>query len=344
MAAGARVALVSCVAACTVVALAATAVAAGAEVAWRRLPQGFPAPVVPADNPVSAERVMLGEQLFGDRRLSVTGEHACVSCHDPVHAFTDRQPRSIGAQGQRLRRNAPSILYSAWNPSLGWDSPGSRSLESQMLIPLFASHPVELGLAGVEARVLALLQADASMRQRFEEAFPGERDPVTMDNVIRAIASFERTLGEGSSAFDRYVFEADRDGMSPSAMRGLDLFFGGQAGCSGCHSGMAFSGSLRSVEQPDAEPGFADNGHGTEGPARVPSLRNVAVTGPYMRDGALPTLAAVIDHYDRGSSGGMQPSSPPLPALHLTAEQKADLQAFLESLTDRPFEGLLSRP
>jgi cytochrome c peroxidase len=270
----------------------------------------------------------------------VTGEYACVSCHDPVHAFTDRQPRAVGALGQRLRRNAPSILYSAWNPSLGWDLPGSPTLEKQMLTPMFGKQPVELGLSGIEARVLAQLQADGALRSRFEEAFPGEHQPVTMDNVIRAIASFERSLGEGSSAFDRYVFEADRSGMSPSALRGLELFFNSRLGCVDCHSGMAFSGALRSAAQPDAPPRFADNGHGTEGLARVPSLRNVAVTAPYMRDGALPTLAAVIDHYDRGSPA----VQPPLPALHLTAGEKADLQAFLESLTDRPYEALLSRP
>jgi cytochrome c peroxidase len=306
----------------------------------RPLPPGFPAPLVPADNPMNPARVTLGEQLFGDRRLSVTGEYACVSCHDPVRAFSDAQPRAVGALGDKLRRNAPSILYSAWNPSLGWDPPGSPALEKQMLTPLYGKHPVELGLSGIESRVLAQLQADGALRSSFEEAFPGERQPVTLDNVVRAIASYERSLGEGSSAFDRYVFDADRSGMGPSALRGLELFFNSRLGCVDCHSGMAFSGSLRSVAQPDEAPRFADNGRGTEGPARVPSLRNVAVTAPYMRDGTLPTLAAVIDHYDRGSPG----VQPPLPALHLTEGEKADLQAFLESLTDRPYEALLSRP
>ncbi|MEY2854808.1 MAG: hypothetical protein RL030_1940 [Pseudomonadota bacterium] len=332
MAAGARVALVAVAMTAVGLAAAVNGVAAA--------PPGFPAPLVPADNPMSPARVALGEQLFGDRRLSVTGEYACVSCHDPVRAFSDAQPRAVGAQGDKLRRNSPSILYSAWNPSLGWDPPGSPTLEKQMLTPLFGKHPVELGLARIESRVLAQLQADGALRSRFEEAFPGERQPLTMDNVVRAIATYERSLGEGSSAFDRYVFDADRGGMSPSALRGLELFFNSRPGCVDCHSGMAFSGSLRSVAQPDEAPRFADNGQDTEGPARVPSLRNVAVTAPYMRDGSLPTLAAVIDHYDRGSPG----VQPPLPALHLTREEKADLQAFLESLTDRPYEPLLSRP
>lgn len=309
-----------------------------AQSASPRLPPGFAAPVVPADNPMTAARIALGAQLFSDQRLSVTGSHACVSCHDPARAFTDGQPLAVGALGNRLRRNAPSIAYSAWNPSLGWDLPGSATLESQMLVPLFATHPVELGLAGNEARALAALRADRALRSGFAEAFPGEAEPVTMDNVVRAIASFERSLGEGSSAFDRYLFGGERGALGEAALRGMDLFFGERLGCTGCHSGMAFSGPLRSVEESAVEALFADNGHGgSRAPVRVPSLRNVAVTAPYMRDGALPTLAAVIDHYDRGSAA----AQPPLPALQLSEGEKADLAAFLEGLTDRPWEGLV---
>jgi cytochrome c peroxidase len=316
--------------------------AAGADGVYSRpVPPGFPAPAVPADNAMTPERIALGAQLFGDQRLSVTGQHACVSCHDPARAFADGQPLAIGALGQKLRRNAPSIAYSAWNPSLGWDPPGTATLEAQMLVPLFATHPVELGLAGSEGRVLAQLQADVALRSRFVEAFPGESQPVTMDNVIRAIASFERSLGEGSSAFDRYLFEGNREGIGEAALRGMDLFFGTRLGCADCHSGMAFSGPLRGAGEPEVEARFADNGHGSASGetalARVPSLRNVAVTAPYMRDGALPTLAAVIEHYDRGSPG----AQPPLPALRLSDGEKADLAAFLESLTDRPWEGLV---
>lgn len=289
---------------------------------------------------MSVERIALGRWLFSDQRLSVTGQYSCASCHDPARAFTDGQPVAVGAQGAKLRRNSPSILYSAWNPALGWDAPGTATLESQMLTPMFGAHPVELGLAGNEARVLATLQADKAMRDSFDAAFPGEAAPLTLENAVRAIATFERSLGEGSSAFDRYLFDSDGAGMPPAARRGLDLFFSARLNCTACHSGMAFSGALRSVREPGAEPRFADNGHGEPGRTRVPSLRNVAVTAPYMRDGALPTLAAVIDHYDRGSAR----TDPPLPPLHLTAQEKADLQAFLESLTDRPYEGLLSRP
>ncbi|MDR2215081.1 MAG: hypothetical protein LBE59_04475 [Nevskiaceae bacterium] len=307
----------------------------------RPLPPGFAAPFVPADNPMSAARAALGAQLFADRRLSVTGDYACISCHDPARAFTDGQAQSVGALGQRLHRNAPSILYSAWNPSLGWDAPGNPSLETQMRIPMFATTPVELGLTGIEPQVLERLQADEALRLRFIEAFPDEPQPVTMGNVIKAIATYERSLGEASSAFDRYLFAADRSGMSKAALRGLDLFFSPRLGCTNCHSGMAFSGPLRSVEQAGVGNLYANNGHGmqaSEGAlARVPSLRNVAVTAPYMRDGALPTLAAVIDHYDRGRPDVL----PPLPALHLSRREKADLEAFLESLTDRPWEHLL---
>ena len=296
--------------------------------------------MVPQDNPLSPARVALGSLLFSDARLSVTGRHSCASCHDPVRAFTDGQPVAIGAAGARLSRNAPSILYSAWNPALGWDAPGHATLESQMLVPMFGKHPVELGLAGKAAQALAALRADPAVRDAFAAAFPGETALVTLENAVRAIASFERTLGEASSAFDRYLFLGDAGGMSPPARRGLDLFFSARLGCANCHSGMAFSGALRSVQEPEAAPRFADNGHGAAALTRVPSLRNVALTAPYMRDGTLATLAAVIDHYDGGSAR----TAPPLPALRLTAQEKADLRAFLESLTDRPYEGLLSRP
>jgi cytochrome c peroxidase len=345
MRAGAAVALasrgaVSLLMAVTAV-LAGPRVSEAGEVFTRPLPPGFAAPVVPADNPMTAARVALGEQLFADRRLSVNGEQGCVSCHDPARAFTDGRPRAIGALGQPLRRNAPSILYSAWNPALGWDAPGSATLESQMQVPLFATHPVELGLAGVESRVLAALQADEALRSRFVDAFPGEAQPVTMDNVIKAIATYERSLGEGSSAFDRYLFADDRSGFNEAALRGFDLFFSPRLGCSDCHSGMTFSGAVRSVADLGAEPQFADNGYrtgeGEGGLGRVPSLRNVAVTAPYMRDGGLPTLAAVIEHYDRGSPEAL----PPRPALHLSPQEKADLAAFLESLTDQPWVGLI---
>ena len=299
---------------------------------WRwQLSPGFIEPPVPADNPMSVAKVALGARLFAEPRLSVTGTYSCASCHEPARAYTDGRPVAIGATGSALRRNAPSILYSAWNPALGWDAPGSATLEQQMQVPLRGEHPVELGLAGIEDRKAAELAADPDYASAFAAAFPEAAQPVSFDNIVRAIAAFERSLVRADSAFDRFVFGAAGDDMSAPARRGMRLFFG-KAGCASCHQGITFSGT-----------GFATNGHAGErrSVVRVPSLRNVAVTAPYMRDGAVPTLAAVIDHYARGNLR----TSPPLPRLRLSRLDKADLQAFLLSLTDRPWAApAISRP
>lgn len=299
---------------------------------WR-LPPQLPAPAVPADNPMSRAKVDLGRQLFSDQRLSVSGMHSCASCHDSQRAFSDGQVVPRGATGEKLARNAPSIVYSAWNPALNWDAPGAATLESQMLIPMFGTHPVELGMAGIESRVEALLASDAAYGDAFRAAFPDERQPVTLANAVRALASFQRTLATADSPFDRYVFGDEREALGAAARAGMTLFFSERAGCAACHGGITFAGPVRSAATPAAQARFAANGHqGQTRPVlRVPSLRNVAVTAPYMHDGALPTLAAVIEHYDRGGEGVLEP-------LHLTDEEKASLEAFLESLTDRPFE------
>src|SRR4051812_39266526 len=158
--------------------------AAATPYAWR-LPRGFPEPAVPANNPMSAEKVALGERLFADPRLSMTGQYSCQSCHAPQHAFTDGRARSVGATGGEMRLNAPTLLNAAYSPSLGWNDDGVTSLEQQMRGPLFNQHPPELGLAGREATVEQLLVGDAGLAGEFAMAFPGEVPAVTLDNVIR---------------------------------------------------------------------------------------------------------------------------------------------------------------
>jgi cytochrome c peroxidase len=178
------------------------------------------------------------------------------------------------------------------------------------------------------------------MAQAFAVAFPGEASPVTLANAVRAIASFERTLATADSGFDRYLFGDERGALSPAAIEGMGLFFSERLGCSACHSGITFAGPVQTAAKPVA-PRFASNGHGGEQRAlvRIPSLRNVAVTAPYMRDGALASLDEVVEHYDRGAPLAAQP----LPRLGLTPHEKAGLKAFLESLTDRPYLDV-SRP
>jgi cytochrome c peroxidase len=311
-------------------ALAAAALATLAcadEYAWR-LPRGFPEPAVPADNPMSAAKVTLGMRLFSDPRLSASGRHSCESCHSPDLAFTDGLPRSRGVTGEILPLNAPTLVNVAYSPSLGWNDPAVRTLEQQMAGPLFNEHPRELGLKGREAAVEGLLAGDSAMATGFAAAFPGEERPVTLANVVRAIAAFERTLISASSPFDRYVFGGEHGALTDAQKRGMELF-SGRAGCAACHSGINFAGPWVDREVPRTEPAFADSGTGVT--VRVPTLRNVARTGPYMHDGRLATLDDVLAHYEELA---VRSSDPRLARPALTTAERHALRAFLDSLTD----------
>jgi cytochrome c peroxidase len=295
---------------------------------WQ-LPRGFPEPAVPADNRMSAAKVALGARLFADPRLSVTGKFSCQSCHAPALAFTDGQPRSRGATGELLELNAPTLLNAAYSASFGWTDSGIRTLEQQMRGPLF--HPHELGLAGREALVEDQLGADPQLARSFAAAFPGEARPVSMENVIRAIAAYERTLFAGHSAFDRYVFGGEHEALSAEQKQGMQLFFSRGTGCASCHGGINFAGPWVDREHPAASAVFADTGTGTA--VRVPTLRNLAVTAPYMHDGRFATLDAVLDHYERLAADPA--ADPRLRRAALTTDERASLAAFLAALNDR---------
>jgi cytochrome c peroxidase len=298
---------------------------------WR-LPAGFPTPAVPADNPMSDAKVSLGARLFADSRLSITGTHSCQSCHAPERAFTDGLARSRGATGETLALNAPTLLNVAYNPTLGWTDAGARTLEQQMRGPLFNEHPRELGLGGREAALERQLSGDAGMSAAFAGAFPGDGQPVSMRNVIRAIAAYERTLLSGSSAFDRYVFAGDHAALDATQKAGMQLFFSARAGCGSCHSGINFAGPWVDRENPTGNSIFADTGTGE--PVRVPTLRNVAATAPYMHDGRFASLDAVLDHYERLASEPAADTS--LRRAPLTTEERGTLRAFLLTLTESP--------
>ena len=294
------------------------------------LPRGFPEPAIPADNPMSAAKVALGKRLFSDTRLSSSVRHSCESCHSPTLAFTDGLPRSRGVTGESLPLNAPTLLNVAYNASLGWNDPAVRTLEKQMAGPLFNEHPRELGLAGREAAVEDALAGDVGMKAGFEAAFPGEHRPVTMGNVIRAIAAYERTLISASSPFDRYVFGGDMSALSDLQKRGMEVF-SGAAGCAACHSGINFSGPWVDRDAQDVEPAFADSGTGVK--VRVPTLRNVARTGPYMHDGRFATLDEVLAHYETLAATSADAS---LGRRGITTGERKALREFLDSLSDAP--------
>jgi cytochrome c peroxidase len=304
---------------------AAGAAAAPGEAYEWRLPRGFPVPAVPADNPMSDAKVALGQRLFFEPRLSVSGSHSCASCHDPAKAFTDGRARSAGATGATLPHSSMALVNVAYNVSFGWSRPDVRSLEEQMLQPLLNEHPVEMGLAGREAAVTRLLLADAAYRTAFATAFPREAAPVSFANLVKAIAAYERTLLSGNAPFDRHVFGGDHAALSADARAGLTLFYSGRTGCSACHSGFNFSGNWVDAQGATGEPSFADNGTGEK--LRVPTLRNIAMTAPYMHDGRYATLDAVLDHY---STAGPRP-------FDLDAGERRELLAFMASLTDAEF-------
>jgi cytochrome c peroxidase len=303
---------------------------------------------------MSPEKRELGRRLFYDTRLSGNSTQSCASCHQPARAFTDGLAHALGSTGQSHPRSAMSLANVAFSASLTWADPGRRSLESQARVPMENAHPVEMGLKGREIEVLARLRAEPIYRDLFGRAFPRERAPFSLSNVRKAIACFERTIFSGDSPYDRYVWKDDRTGMSEAALRGMTLFFSERTNCSKCHAGFTFGGPAVWRGGGAARPSFASNGLPLEGAGagagadpglakathrredrgrfRVPTLRNVAITGPYMHDGRFATLAEVIEHYARGSDPSNRAAL--VPGFAASEEEKRDLIAFLESLTD----------
>jgi cytochrome c peroxidase len=329
--------------------------------AWR-LPPGLPTPQVPQDNPMSTPKIELGRRLFYDTRLSGNQTFSCASCHQQARAFTDGRAQAVGSTGGLHARSTMSLTNVAYNASLGWADPSLRSLEAQMVVPMFNEHPIELGLKGHEGETVARFTRQDDER-RFRAAFPGDPTPVSLANIVKAIAAFERTLISGDSPFDRYLYRDDKSAMSPAAMRGMNLFFSERLRCAECHASFNLSGpvtydragkvellfhntGLYNVDGKGAYPA-SDRGlfdvtkSATDmGRFRAPTLRNVAVTAPFMHDGSVRTLAAAVGHY---ASGG-KPSplrSDRVRGFTLSDAQKADLVAFLESLTD---QGFLTNP
>jgi cytochrome c peroxidase len=316
------------------------------------LPRGFPTPAVPADNPMSDAKVELGRRLFSEARLSITGTYSCASCHDPARGFSDGRPVAVGATGEPLPRSAMALINVAYNISYGWTKPQLQSLEAQMLEPLLNEHPLELGLTGREQTVCAELARDPAYERAFASSFPQDAAPLSFGNIIKAIAAFERTLVSGHSPFDRYVFGGEHDAISAQAKRGMGLFYSQRAGCGSCHSGFNFDGNWRDSQGETGKASFADNGTHS-GMIRVPTLRNIAVTAPYMHDGRFPDLDAVLDHYAQvarnlraglkvGGAASMDTvadgaSATKLRSFDPSAGERSDLIAFLDSLTDEEF-------
>jgi cytochrome c peroxidase len=326
------------------------------------LPPGFPVPLVPADNPMTPAKVELGRNLFHDARLSGNGKLACSGCHDPELAYTDGRARAVGSLGAEHPRSAMSLTNVAYASTLGWDDPTLTSLEAQALVPMLNEHPVEMGIAGHEDQVLDRFRSDRAYRRLFDRAFPGSRDPFTLEHVARALASFERTLISGDSPYDRWAYRAEVDALTAEARAGARLFFSQRLACFRCHAGFNLSGNvIYAGSDPDApvfhntalynldgEGAYPETNRGVQrvtglpadmGKFRAPTLRNIALTAPYMHDGSLATLEEVLEHYAAG--GRAIPDSPlkdsRMTGFELNAAERAALIAFLNSLTDESF-------
>jgi cytochrome c peroxidase len=336
---------------------------------WR-LPPGFPEPLVPADNPMTAAKVELGRHLFYDEQLSGNGTQSCASCHEQALAFTDGLARAQGSTGELHPRSSMSLGNVAYASTLTWANPLFRDLERQALVPIFGDTPIELGL-GDQSELEARLAEHRVYQQLFEQAFPNQESPITANNAMKALASFQRTLITGGSAFDRYQYAGDASALSEAALRGHALFGGERLECFHCHVGFNFSDhthyagkaffdqpyhntGLYNVDGEGAYPELGTGVHGVSGkPAdmgrfKAPSLRNIAVTAPYMHDGSIATLSEVLDHYaaggrtiEAGPNQGDGSDSPLKSSLirgfRLSERERADVLEFLESLTDEAF-------
>jgi len=338
-------------------------------------PLGLPPVPIPEDNPQTLQKIALGEELFLDMRFSTTGEVSCATCHDPEKAFTDSPLKtSEGIEKKTGTRNAPTVINAAYFTTQFWDG-RSPSLEDQALHP--PVNPVEMGLPSHQP-ILDIVRSDPGYVAAFAEVFGVEGDGITMDHVTKAIAAFERTRVAGDSPFDRWFYAGDVGALTDQQKRGYDLFVnqGRCVSCHIIEQTQALFTDNRfhnigvGINNIQADvPELADEflqadltlsevdvevladkrtselgrfaiSHGFDdlGSFKTPTLRNVALTAPYMHDGSIATLRDVVVHYNNGGvtnegdpvndflSGGIRP-------LDLEDDQIDDLVAFMEALT-----------
>ena len=294
-------------------------------------PLGVPDPAriaYPDGRAPSRALAELGKTLFFDPRLSANRNKPCADCHDPALGFGDGHAAGTGTRGNRLSRNTPPLYNLAWAEMFFWDG-RARSLEAQALMPLVNPKEMDMPLGKLVDR----LGAVPYYVERFGALFPEGR--ITGAKIAVAIAAFERTLIVRNTAFDRYM-QGDEAALNPAAARGLAIF-AGRANCVMCHGGPNFTdGRFHNVGIGGGDPGLGRFSPGlvTRGAFKTPGLRNAALTAPYMHNGSLDTLDAVVRHYNNGGDqfGGLALEIRP---LNLTERQIADLVAFLESLTER---------
>ena len=362
----------------TMLVLACASVLASIAVAQ---PLGLPPVPIPANNPQTPEKIQLGDKLFNDKRFSSTGQVSCATCHDPNKAFTDSPlVTSEGINKLTGTRNAPTVINAAYYSLFFWDG-RSPDMEDQAQHPIV--NPVEMGLANHDP-VLQVVRTDPQYVAAFRKVFNKEPAQVTMLEVQQAIASFERTIVSGDSPFDRFYFGRDRNAINDQAKRGFNVFLdkGRCVSCHVIEQDQALFTDNRfhnigvginriqnevgrfapvflqaKAQGIDVDKAVLSDPKASElgrfavtesldeiGSFKTSSLRNIAVTAPFMHDGSLKTLRDVVEHYNNGGvtdkadpvndflSGGIRP-------LNLTEQEMTDLVAFLETLTSPQFAG-----
>ena len=295
-------------------------------------PRGLAAVPIPKDNLPTKEKIELGKQLFFDKRLSGDNTVACATCHDPKKGWSNGDKTAEGVGGQRGGRSAPTVINAAFQSFQFWDG-RAKSLEEQALGPI--ANPIEMNLPIEQA--VAKIGAIKGYQEQFQKVFG---QPVTAENIGKAIAAFERTALSGDAPFDR-VRAGDDSALSIQAWEGMQLFFG-KANCSSCHAGPNFTdnafhniGVSFTGDKPDLGRFEQTKLTGDKGSFKTPTLREIASTAPYMHDGSVATLEEVVEYYDKGGTPNEFLDEELFP-LKLNADQKAALVAFLK-------EGLSSK-
>jgi cytochrome c peroxidase len=281
----------------------------------------------PKDNPYTATKAALGKRLYFDTRLSAANVLSCASCHSPAYGWGDGQPKGVGHGMKQLGRRSPSIVNAAFGQIFMWDG-RAASLEEQALGPIKTDVEMNLPID----QLLARLNGIAEYGPIFQAAFPGVG--ISPESIAKAIATYERTVVSGRAPFDSWI-EGEETAISAEAKRGFVLF-NTKAGCAECHSGWSFTDdSFHDIGLRDADIGrgkFLPTVVKMQQAFKTPGLREVSRRGPYMHDGLVTTLEAVVDHYDEG--GVDRPSrSDLIKPLHLSKPEKADLVAFMKTLT-----------
>jgi len=301
-----------------------------------QVPLGLKAPKIPKSNPLTAEKIALGKQLYFDKRLSADNTVSCASCHDPKKGWSNGEATAEGIQGQRGGRGAPTVLNAAYQTRhTFWDGRakqtsalGKNALEVQALGPI--ENPIEMGIKLDD--LIPKLNKIEGYRSQFQAVFGSD---VTSDGIAKAIASFERTVLSGNAPYDRFK-AGDTKALSESAQRGWKLF-SNKASCTNCHAGSSFTdqafhnlGVGMDKEKPDLGRFAVTNLPGDKGRFKTPTLRDIARTAPYMHDGRFATLEEVVDFYNQGGIANPHLDDEDIFPLKLTDDEKQDLVNFLK--------------